>query len=155
MLFVSAAEPHAVFITDRISKHLRNCIQLCERVHLGHACRVPSTSTYVANKTLPISARVRTHNILRVCTTISRHPWEIMSSFFSFYYFTINCGSETRGFCSKPCYLFCDRQVPALLLLYYWVYSLTQFGSQRVILKWNFKEFSCDVVTFRNRFWVR
>jgi hypothetical protein len=70
VLFVSAGRPHTVFITDRIRKHLRNCMKLCERAHLGHARRVPPASTYVANKTLAISAGVHTHNILSVCTTI-------------------------------------------------------------------------------------
>ena len=83
--FVSAVGPHAVFITDRIIKHLRNCIKLCEHAHLGHAWRVPPTSTYVANKTLSISARVHTHNILRVWTTISLYPWEIIAFLYIFH----------------------------------------------------------------------
>jgi hypothetical protein len=115
--FVSAVEPHAVCITDRIIKHLPNCIKLCERAHLGHAWRVPPASTYVANKTLSISARVRTHNILRVRTTICPYPWEIIVSF-SYTYFTKNHGSETKGFCSMPCYLLCDGQISACTGLY-------------------------------------
>lgn len=133
--FVSAVRPHAVFITDRIIKRLRNCIKLCEHAHLGHAWRVPPASTYVANKTPSISARVHTHNILRVWTTISPYPWEIADYFF-YIHFTINHGSGTKGFCSKPCCLLCDGQIAAL------TYIVVALGTcsdtderQRIILK--------------------
>lgn len=99
VLFVSAGILHAVFITDRISKHLRNCIKLCERAHLGHTRRVPPASTYVANKTLSISAGVHTYSILRVGTTICAYPWEIMASFFVL---STNHGREAKDCCSNP-----------------------------------------------------
>lgn len=140
MPFVSAVGPHAVCITDRIIKHLRNCIKLCERAHLGHAWRVPPASTYVANKTLSISARVRTHNILHVSTTIRPYPWEIVVSFF-YSYFITNHGSEPKvsvrcpaTFCVKDRYL----HVLACAVVVLGTCSDTD-ERQRLFLKWNFK----------------
>jgi len=145
--FVSAVGLHAVCITDRIIKHLPNCIKLCERAHLGHAWRVPPASTYVANKTLSISARVRTHNILRVRTTICPYPWEIIASFL-YTYFTKNHGSETKGFCSMPCYLLCDGQMSACTNCSVAVRDICcdTDDRQRILLKRNFKEKRCDMV---------
>jgi hypothetical protein len=145
--FVSAVGPHAVCITDRIIKHLPNCIKLCERAHLGHACRVPPASTYVANKTLSISARVRTHNTLRVPTTIRPYPWEIIASFYIHISLKI---TEAKPKVSVRCPVtscVTDRYLPAL------VCTVAVLGiccdtdeRQRVLLIWNFKGKSCDMV---------
>ena len=139
--FVSAVGPHAVCITDRIIMHLPNCIKLCERAHLGHAWRVPSASTYVANKTLSISARVRTHNILRVRTTIRPYPWEIVASFFIHISLQITEAKPTVSVrcLVTPCVT--DRYLPSLICAGAVLGICCDTDKrQRILLKWNFNE---------------
>ena len=126
--FISAVGPHAVCITDRIIMHLPNCIKLCERAHLGHAWRVPPASTYVANKTLSISARVRTHNILRVRTTIRPYPWEIVASFF-LYVFHYKSRKRNQRFLFDallPPVWRTDTCLHWFVLEKYWEFAVTQ-----------------------------